>query len=745
MPNYPHPQLVKSLWINGKSDKPIVIDGNSLNIANVVSISKQGATSILSTEKQVSERINKSVQILNENLAKGWTVYGVNTGFGGSADVRCGPNGTHTLQRAFLQHLHCGILHNTNTASSMKEEWVRAAMVIRANSVARGHSAVRLSTIQALLSLVNNNIIPLIPLRGSISASGDLSPLSYIAGVLEGNPHLSCWIGPTSSRRLVSAPEALDSVSLSPVVFEPKEALGLVNGTAISCAVASLTLSSMHKLLFLSQLITAMNVEAMLGTSESFEPFLSKARPHRGQEQVSSTLFAVLQGSKLADTNHGHALFQDRYSLRTVPQWLGPFVEDLLLSQVQVTIELNSTTDNPLIEPETGEVHHGGNFQAVSVTSAMEKCKLAAQAIGRMLFSQFTELVNPATNRGLPPNLCADEPSTSFTLKGVDIGMAAYISELSFLANPLHNHVVSAEMGNQSLNSLALVSARYADEAVDILRMMCASALYGACQALDLRAIMRIFKDKVEKAVGRSIKSQLSNMFVADARTIQAIKMVVAHIHAELDKTTTQDTEERFRNIMAGAKGIIFPLSPNLNAATLDKIRYWVNDLELALIKLWNETRNQYFVSGDASELLGVSSRRLYHFIRKELKVPMHRGVADHPTVSSDSTTKNDQIHKNPSKEKTIGQWISIIYEAIKEDSIMDTVVFCIEQCEVIYRTNESLTKPHLRIREPKINTSRKTQPRATFQIATLCGISRFICVYKAIWPQEIAADGMVS
>jgi phenylalanine ammonia-lyase len=151
----------------------------------------------------------------------------VNTGYGGSADVRCGPEGMYTLQRAFLQHQHIGVLPipssdgslDMDTAPPLKEEWVRATMLVRANSVARGHSAVRLSTIESLLRLLRNDIIPLIPTRASISASGDLSPLSYIAGVLEGNSDIFCWVGPKGSRRVVPAQEALSSINTSPVVF----------------------------------------------------------------------------------------------------------------------------------------------------------------------------------------------------------------------------------------------------------------------------------------------------------------------------------------------------------------------------------------------------------------------------------------------------------------------------------------------------------------------------------------------
>ncbi|KAF2115958.1 L-Aspartase-like protein [Lophiotrema nucula] len=503
-------RLVSSQWRNLRNIQRVYVDGASLNLANLTAVAKGQAVASLIENHKLIEKVDASVDVLHKRLSNGETVYGVNTGYGGSADVRCEPHQMYTMQQALLQLQHTGILpvpssdghvtfHSNTIASTLQERWVRAAMLIRANSVVRGHSAVRGTTIKTLLTLLDHDIIPLIPTRGSISASGDLQPLSYIAGLLEGNPGIYCWIGLEGNRRIVTASKALQSIELPPTHFGPKEALGLVNGTAISCAIGAMTLNAMNSLFALSQLLTAMNVEAVLGTATSFAPFISQVRPHPGQAEVASTILSALKGSKLAspvlsDHAGGHTLFQDRYSLRTVPQWLGPFAEDLLLANKQIEVEMNSTTDNPLIDPETGDIYHGGNFQAVSVTSAMEKTRLAAQAVGRMLFAQFTEMVNHATNRGLPPNLSADEPSTSFTLKGVDINMAAYMSELGFLANPVHSHVQIAEMGNQSLNSLALISARYTDQSVEILTMMCAATLYGVCQALDLRAMIHDFE-----------------------------------------------------------------------------------------------------------------------------------------------------------------------------------------------------------------------------------------------------------
>lgn len=194
----------------------------------------------------------------------------------------------------------------------------------------------------------------------------------------------------------------------------------------------------------LSQILTAMSVEALRGTDESFDPFLAQVRPHWGQVESAQNTRGFLRGSKLVYRDHGFnetSRRQDRYSIRTASQWLGPMLEDLALAHRQVTTELNAATDNPLIDIRNHRVIHGGNFQAQSITSAMEKVRQAAQLMGRMLFVQCTELINPAMSRGLSPNLVFTEPSESFVFKGTDILIASLLSELGYLANPITPHV----------------------------------------------------------------------------------------------------------------------------------------------------------------------------------------------------------------------------------------------------------------------------------------------------------------
>ncbi|KAJ8062945.1 hypothetical protein OCU04_008192 [Sclerotinia nivalis] len=303
----------------------------------------------------------------------------------------------------------------------MPKSWVRASILIRINSLAKGHSGVRLVLIQPLLDLLSNDIIPHIPLRGRISASGDLMPLSYIGGALTGSCKTLVW---TKLGRISTAGIALKEVSLEPIILGAKEGLAIVNGTSVSAGIATLVLHDANCLVILSQVLTAMSTEALNGSDGSLDPFFSKVRPHSGQRESSYNIYNFLVASKLKKRNDGMeegTLPQDRYAIRTSSQWIGPVLEDFQVATRQLRFECNSATDNPLLDMSVNSKRllSGGNFQAKAVTSAMEKVRVGLQSLGQMLFAQCTELINPMLNNGLPPKLVATEPSRSFLMSSL--------------------------------------------------------------------------------------------------------------------------------------------------------------------------------------------------------------------------------------------------------------------------------------------------------------------------------------
>lgn len=630
--------------------------------------------------------MQQSVDILNNTLSTGQTIYGVNTGFGGSADTRTSKVGN--LQVALKQHLHVGVLlpadkgGSARTVNGNAEGRARAAtgllrshalpvsivrgmMLIRCNSLLRGHSGVRMDVICAVLALLENRMTPVVPLRGSISASGDLNPLSYIAGVLEGNPDIFVRIDchGDDNPTYLPADQALAAANLAPITFQAKEGLGITNGTATCCAAACIAIHQATQLALQIQLLTATGTEALLGRAENYHPFISAARPHAGQAEAARNILSFLSGSSLAPTTKPAkttGLAQDRYALRTAPQWLGPYLEDLALAHSQVTTELNSTTDNPLIDPSTQEIHHGGNFQATSLTSALEKTLLALQAMGKLVYAQCSELLNYNLSRGgLPPNLSADDPSLSFTFKGLDVNMAAYMAELAYLSHPVSAHVQSAEMDNQLLNSLALVAGRYAIEAGEVASLMVATYAYAVCQAVDLRCLHREFEERVEGDGKRIIRDAFRPFtaakredFADEAWTVVMEKWTgLAHLDLE-DRATATATE---------ATGPILRLLSSSAGDLLAAVGRFQSAMAAALSTGYDATRARFFDAPTTPKYIASASGVLYEFVRAELGVPMHRGLVDHPTLQG--------------KGKIIGSYVSEIYMAVRDGRLHGRIV----------------------------------------------------------------------
>lgn len=689
----PHASIVvrewKLLWNSATNVTPTYVDTDYLGVAKITAVSKHGVNVKLKDKAAATKRVNESVEFLAQRLADGRSLYGITTGFGGSADLRTLK--VMDLQRALIQHQHSGILPVDKKSGSihltlgkapgvnfMPEEWVRGTMLVRCKSLLAAHSAVRFEIIELIISLLNNDMIPLVPLRGSISASGDLQPLSYIAGVLEGNPDCYVWTNDGNlGRILIPADVALEHLVQKSITFGPKEALAVLNGTAVSTAVAALAMQESHTLAIFSQVLTAMGVEALHGSTGSFSAFFDRVRPHRGQREAAANIRLFLTDSQLAhpeqeDEENRIGLKQDRYALRTSPQWIGPQLEDLALAHEQITVECNSTTDNPLIDIEGGAIHHGGNFQAASITSAMEKTRSCLQMFGRMLFSQCTELINPAMNNGLPPNLAADDPSTSYTMKGADINVAAYMSELAYLANPVSSHVQTAENGNQAINSLALVSARYTHMAIDCLSMICATYLYILCQALDIRAMDRGYLSAIGPAINE-ITAHIFETALSDATNATALNQLQSKLLEQVVRqyglTTSLDTSDRFSAIAEAVQSTLTTalytdgsLPKQFDA--LSAIKRWTDQTSMTLRNLFLQHRQAYFTAPDATPYLGAASSRMYNYVRKDLQVPFHKGLADHPTKDN--------------KLKTLGSNISIIHEAMRSGRLYDPVLSCL-------------------------------------------------------------------
>ena len=575
--------------------------------------------------------------------------------------------------------------------TSMPESWVRASMLIRLNSLASGASGVKTSTIETLAQLLEKDIVPRIPLRGSISASGDLSPLSYLGGLMQGNSSTTAWTGSrsTGDRRVQRADHALAESSIAPIKLGAKEGLAIVNGTSVSAGVAALAMQEAYCQAALSQVLTAMTVEALRGTDESYDPFFAQVRPHPGQIESAQNIHAFLINSQLVDRHNGSkasSLRQDRYSIRTASQWIGPVLEDLLLAHQQVTIEINSVTDNPLVDTSSGRMLHDGNFQAKAITSAMEKVRQGCQSLGRMLSVQCTELINPATNGGLPPNLVVDEPSESFVWKGIDIMVAALQSELGFLANPVGTHVQTAEMGNQALNSLALISARYTLDALQVLTQLSAAHLLALCQALDLRAMHLRFLEKLSGHFTDELQNAFPKAWLASDTNVPETLWTEFTNH--FDNTSGIDSPNRFEKIAKSLQPTILHHSPK-TAETLTRLDTWTARFSSLATTLYNSNRATYLSVPDATPYLGAASARMYTFVRKKLQVPfLEEATITTPKDEAegvefefdDDSSRGEQTRSvDQSASPSMGGFVTVVYEAMRSGELYAVVGECLQ------------------------------------------------------------------
>ena len=576
-----------------------------------------------------------------------------------SSDSTQDPNQADTL----IRHKNALPLEDPITSTCIPEAWARASMLVRVNSLIQGFSGVRPVVVQGIVNLLHQNIVPRIPLRGSISASGDLMPLSYVGGALQGKPSITVWTGKAKDRRIVRADVALAEAKLEPIHLGPKEGLAIINGTAVSTGVAALAMQDANGLTVLSQVLTAMSVEALIGTSESFEPVLARVRPHPGQIESAHNIFNFLDGSKLAKDNDGleaGSLRQDRYSIRTASQWIGPILEDFQLANQQITIECNSVTDNPLIDVETTRVLNGGNFQAKAITSAMDKTRYGLQTIGQMLYVQCTEIINPRTNNGLPPNLVADEPSQSFLFKPLDIMIAALQSELGFLSHPAGVYVQPAEMGNQALNSLALISGRYSHMALAVLSQLCAAHLFALCQALDLRAMHRRYSESYKPRFYTETLAMLDKVFSKPDERRSVCDLLWRQFLKRLDETTTMDSAARFAAVFQTLQSTVLS-SESFAAAGVSTLKAWTSKSSSSALDAFGANIDQYSASPDATPFLGTASRRMYTFVRKELSVPFLR--AD---------------KKMMAPEVSVGALVTSIYTSIRNGSAFGPAMECL-------------------------------------------------------------------
>jgi histidine ammonia-lyase len=472
--------------------------------------------------------IRRSRELVENLASQPRAIYGINTGFGPLSGFRVSGEDQKQHQLNLLHHLFVG------QGAFFSETETRAIMLARANTLARGFSGIREELIELLLAALNKNVLPEIPSEGSVGASGDLVPLAHMAGLLVG-----IGFARVNGER-ISAIEALKKIGLAPAVLQCKEGLALVNGTSVMTGLAALSAHEAEKQLRWLELLTACLFQVLNGEPEVLCEQIHKARGFRGQSLVAQRISDSLRthpdfAKRIDEHQWGTAAkavdpgaeIQDPYSLRCAPQILGAFQEAHWHVEEIITRELNASTDNPLIFPDSGMVIHGGNFygQQIAMVSDYERIGLIKLAL--LAERQIERLVNWRYSRGLPPMLAGGAPGLNSGLSGAQLLATSLAAEARLLGTAASIQTISTNANNQDVVSMGCIAAKMTRTMLPLLWKILAIETLALAQAADLRGREKVlggdFKKLYELVRGVSLKLENDRPLNEDIARVTAL------------------------------------------------------------------------------------------------------------------------------------------------------------------------------------------------------------------------------
>lgn len=456
----------------------LLIDGESLTLEDVVDVARRGREARLSAEAEAKVDecrawVDKVVQ--EQQLA----VYGLTTGYGSLAEVSIPPNEIQTLSRNMVMS------HSAGVGPPLEEEIVRATMLIRANTLAKGYSGISRKTLKTLLEMLNKGVHPVIPEKGSVGASGDLAPLSHLALVL--SKDVDGGEAFYAGQRL-GAKTAMQEAGIEQVALKAKEGVALINGSTVSAAMAALTLHDAEMLVKNAEIALAMSLEAVRGVSDAVHEKAHEVRGLDGQIRSAANVRRLLEGSELIDSTER---VQDAYSLRCAPQVLGAVRDVLAFVRLVLSKEINAATDNPLIflslpASRENKAISCGNFHGEPVALVMDMLSIAMAEVGNIAERRTFRLLDHTLSEGLPPMLVEDS-GVNNGLMMAQYASAALVSDNKTLAHPDSVDSIPTSANQEDHVSMSTNAARHAREIVRNVEQIVGIEMLCAAQALDFR------------------------------------------------------------------------------------------------------------------------------------------------------------------------------------------------------------------------------------------------------------------
>ena len=490
----------------------IELTGDDLDLEDVWDVAVEGGEAQLAA---VAREQMAAARALVDGV-HGEHTYGVNTGFGRFVSAHIPEEQAEELQLRLLRSHACGV------GEPYPDDVVRAAMLLRANALAKGFSGARIETVELLLECLNRGVLPVVPSRGSVGASGDLAPLAHLALPLVGEGQ--ALVGGV----VLDGAEALRAVGLEPVRLVSKEGLSLVNGTQFMAAMAALALVRARRLAATADLACALSLEALQGSRTSFHPAVHRARPLKGQLDSAENVRRLLDGSAIIESHRWCDKVQDAYSLRCAPQVHGACRDLLDYAEATVTVELNAATDNPLVLVEEGEIVSAGNFHGQPLAFALDALALAAAEIASISERRVERLVNPNLSDGLPPFLVHEGGLNSGFMIPQYVA-ASLVSENKVLAHPASVDSIPTSAGQEDHVSMGNAAGLKALQVLANAERTLAIELLAGTQAIEFLAPLK--PGGGVQAVHDAVR-ELSERLVDDRSLAPDIERVATAIRA---------------------------------------------------------------------------------------------------------------------------------------------------------------------------------------------------------------------